>query len=239
LTKIHILTVHIRTDKWIRPQIDYLHKNVKNFKIWSFCDLIDLEPIKNNFDFCESSKIVGRPETKDHFLKLNKLVDIVVSHKDTSDDDVLIFLDSDSFPVKPLNNFIESKLNDYPLIAIQRVENAGDVIPHPSFTACRVNFWRDHELDWKWESIDSGLGRQDAGGYLYSYLLKKNINWYKIKRTKSLTNHPVFYTYYEDIIYHHGAGSRDRITRLDVLRGGAPNQDTEDKIFQKVLNRKV
>lgn len=215
---IHIITVHFKTDKWIDLQLKQIDKHVTDYKVWSYCDGFDISPHKHKFHFCENSGVTVKTEYKNHLLKLNALTENVVWDEDTKDDDILIFMDSDAFPVNDINDYVVEKLSKYPLLAVYRPENGGDVIPHPSFTCSTVAFWMEDLFPRKkiWGGVHGGeLGTSDPGGKLYKYLSRNNIEWYRMRRTQSLTEHPVHFTIYDDIVYHHNAGSRDRTCRLD------------------------
>lgn len=47
--------------------------------------------------------------------------------------DLLMFLDGDAFPITDPFPIVDSLLADHELVAMQRLENAGDCQPHPSF----------------------------------------------------------------------------------------------------------
>lgn len=219
---IHIITCHYKTDRWIDLQLKYVKKHVKNYKLWAYFDGVDHTPHKHKFDFCQEyiPQIRKRCEL-DHIEKLNSLTNIVLKAKKTKDNDLLLWLDSDALPIRDLNRYVNKKLANYCLLAINRPENDGDLIPHPSFTCTTVSFWKKHKLNW--DAVPGRLNRRknpyglyDAGGKLYQDLLEKNIEWYKLLRTKSITKHQVFFTFYDNMIYHHGAGSRT----LKSCRGG-------------------
>jgi len=217
---IHIITVHFKSDKWIDLQLKQIDKYVSDYKVWTHCDEFDISPHRHKFHFCENSEVTVKAEYKNHLLKLNALTENVVWDDDTKDDDILIFMDSDAFPVNDVNDYVVEKLSKYPLLAVYRPENGGDVIPHPSFTCSTVAFWKEHNLDWG--GIRGGeLGTKDPGGKLYQYLLKNNIEWYRMRRTKSLTKHEVFFTIYDNLVYHHGAGSRKKNSSCRGGRFGA------------------
>ena len=205
---IHIITIHFKTDKWVDLQLRQINKHISDYKVWAYCNRFDISPHRHKFHFCEnfkhSEKIPKRQLSENHWTKLNSLTQVVLNDADTQDDDLLIWLDSDSFPIKNVNDYVSEKISKYPLIAINRVENAGDVIPHPSFTSTSVSFWKRHKLNWS--GVPNGkFGTKDSGGELHMYLLNNNIEWYKLLRTRSLTEHPVWFTIYDDLIYHHGA----------------------------------
>lgn len=210
---IHIITVHFETEKWIDLQLMQIDKYISDYKVWVYCDGFDHLPHKDKFYFCKQHTSKRNEGYLNHMEKLNSLTNVVLNDKKTKDTDILVWLDSDAFPIRDVNDYINEKLLKYPLIAVNRPENAGDVIPHPSFTCTFVSFWKKHKLNWDGVPSDNGplnkQGLHDPGGKIYKSLLEKNIEWYKLLRTHSLTKHKVFFTIYDDVIYHHGAGSRE------------------------------
>ena len=218
---IHIITVHHNTNRWIDLQIKQIGKNISNYKVWSYCDGFDILPHKHKFHFCENSNIDVKIGTSlNHMAKLNSLTNIVLKSNGVEESDLLIWLDSDAFPIKHLDEYISKKMSKYNFIAINRPENGGDRIPHPSFTCSTVSFWKKHNLNWNGLSGVRKHGLNDTGGYIYKVLTQKKIEWYKLLRTSSLTKHEVFFTIYDNLIYHHGMQTRhrDRIPRF--CRGG-------------------
>jgi len=219
---IHVATVHWRDSRFIEPQQKFLEKYLDDFKVWAYLDKI--EPSLYNpsdFFYCADSEIQkGEVEGPFHAQKLQSLFNKIESHPETDDDDVIVFLDGDAWPIKNLNDFIFSELKKFPLIAVVREENSGDQQPHPCFCFCRVSFWKYHNLHWKYGLVDNKNypTRQDVGGFLLQYLKNKKITWKKLTRTKSLGKHPVFYGVYSDLVYHHGAGYRVAYTMEDILK---------------------
>ncbi len=208
---IHIATVHYKTDKWIDIQLQYLTKNIKQpFRVYTFlCG----NAIKHKGKFFYSCT---EPIT-DHATKLNILADIIYFAAEDKSDPI-VFIDGDAFPINPLDKFIERTLSEYPLAAIQRLENIGDKQPHPSFCITSVGFWKSINGDWKsgyaWKSSMNTL-RSDVGGNLLKVLEDNGNDWFKLHRSNSNPFHPVLFGVYNNLIYHHGAGYRDPLTMHD------------------------
>ena len=180
----------------------------------------------------------GHEGSRNHWLKLNKLTNFVTSQADVRDDDILIWLDSDAFPIGPLEKPLLEYLEHFPFVAVRRDENhrpgaLPDKIPHPSFAACRVEFWRTHPLTWAGHRKNAKEGRNDTGGQLLTYLVVNHISWQPLRRTYSLTKHPVWFTIYGNLIYHHGAGSRNRACRA----GNLNLHFKEKKMFAQIAQR--
>ncbi len=153
-----------------------------------------------------------------HGTKLNKLARSVAAVADPSD--VLIFMDSDAFPIRPIDGWLEKRLADYPLIAVQRKENFGDLRPHPSFCATTVGFWEQLGGDWTrdtWTTPD-GVELEDAGTRVLLSLEEAHVQWLPLVRTNNREGHPLWFGVYGHYVYHHGAGSRTVWSVIDDRR---------------------
>lgn len=207
---IHIATVHWQDDCWIDIQLKYLNSHISQpFRIYTFLNGLERDH-RSKFFYSSSEPIESHP------IKLNLLADMAIFNAE-HDDDLLIFIDGDAFPVGNILEFAHSKLSEYPLIAIQRSENAGDIQPHPSFCVTTVKFWKEIGGDWKdgfWKTTQ-GKYISDVGGNLLNILNERKIDWYPMLRSNKRNLHPLFFGIYEDLIYHHGAGFRSPWSRVD------------------------
>ena len=199
---IHIVTVHWRDDRWIKPQRRYLERNLAT-------------PFRIHRD--RSSHGEG-PDA--HAEKLNALAAAIVREADPGD--LLIFIDGDAFPIAPLDDYLEEILGRFPLAAIRRDENLGDKQPHPSFCATTVGFWQEIQGDWSRAPWINNVGWEiaDPGGRLLENLTARNVQWHPLRRTNRVNLHPVLFGVYDDVVYHHGAGFRAAFERADRLRAG-------------------
>ena len=159
---IHIITVHFEDDSWINIQKNFFEDNFSGeYKFY-----VSLEGIAPSYEhdsyFYKTYETLGR-----HHTKLNILADLVFMSEGVKDEDILIFVDGDAFPIKPIDVFITENLKKYPLIAVQRLENNGDCQPHPCFTATTVGFWKKIKGDWNkgysWKN-NEGQSTTDTGG---------------------------------------------------------------------------
>ena len=204
---IYVLTVHWRFDFWVDMQVSRLRKYIREpFKIFAFCDKTRHDHSKQ-FDYCSPVKGLI-----DHASKLNALADVVcgIAH----DRDVLVFCDSDAFPVRDITDYIRSELARWPLVAVQRLENAGDIQPHPCFSMTTAGVWRRIRGDWRagytWKN-SFGQVVTDLGGNLLRSLELNGLEWGKMHRSNRVNLHPLLYAVYDGIVYHHGAGSRQTV----------------------------
>jgi len=201
-----------KNDHWVDIQLKYLSKNIKTpYKVYAFLNSLPRDHQKKYF-YSSTEEITL------HEIKLNLLADMAILHS-TNDDDWLIFIDGDAFPIGDIVSFARSKLREYSLLAIQRRENAGDIQPHPSFCLTTVGFWKEINGDWKpgyeWRDTN-GNKITDVGANLLSILEKKKIKWLPLLRSNKRDLHKLWFGIYEDLTYHHGAGFREPISRVDL-----------------------
>ncbi len=220
---IYVLTVHWRIDFWVDVQIAHLRRYIRDpFRIYAFCDGTRGDH-SAKFDYCSAQKGIV-----DHASKLNALAAVACESAD--DADVLVFCDSDAFPVRDITDYLRTQLARWPLAAVQRLENAGDIQPHPSFAATTAGFWRRIAGDWRagptWINAD-GKTVTDVGANLLRALTLGHVAWGKMLRSNRTSLHPVLFSIYDDVVYHHGAGSRPTIggrgVRQRELAGLAPD----------------
>jgi hypothetical protein len=201
---LHIATVHYGSPVWVEIQTRYLREHLATpYRTWTSLQGIDTS-YSSYFDRVIDQE--GR-----HSDKLNHLAIEILA--EASDDDLLMFLDGDAFPIADPIPLITSGLARAPLVAIRRPENAGDVQPHPSFCVTTVGFWRALGGDWsqgyRWVN-DEGRRVSDVGGNLLRKLELTKTEWVPVLRSNRNDLDPVFFGVYGDAIYHHGAGFRDR-----------------------------
>jgi hypothetical protein len=218
---IHIATVHWNTDKWIGIQQSYLRKHIKSpYRVYAW--LNNVPPVPPDTFYYTCSEPVDS-----HAVKLNILADVIY-FSSNRDDDIVIFLDGDAFPIGDIEPLMGRTLRDHQLIAVQRLENNGDDQPHPCFCATTVGFWQSIRGDWKrgyrWQN-KSGQWVADVGGRLLKQLTDNGIAWYPLLRSNKRDMHPVFFATYGRVIYHHGAGFRDNLSRLDARGSKAALRD--------------
>ncbi|MCU0387172.1 MAG: hypothetical protein MUE71_01030 [Chitinophagaceae bacterium] len=207
---IHILTVHWKDDRWINIQLDYIKENIKKpYKVYAYVNHIEKD-YSDQFYYSNTENI------QDHATKLNLLAQVPIQ-EGAPDDDWLLFMDGDAFPIGDVVSYVDPLLKHYPLVAVQRQENLEDKQPHPLFCVTTVGFWKKYEGDWrkgyKWKNKHSLA--TDVGGNLLGILERNNIDWFRILRTNKKDLHVLNFAIYGDIVYHHGASFRPNISRVD------------------------
>jgi hypothetical protein len=211
---IHILTVHWQDDGWVDIQLTYLQRYVKQpFKVYAFLNGLPREH-KAKYFYTSTEPI------ENHAIKLNILADIAAFNT-TDEKDLLMFLDGDAFPIGDVVSFGYENLRRYPLLAVQRKENGGDIQPHPCFCLTTVGFWKRINGDWKagysWKNSQGDL-ITDVGGNLLGIFRENGIEWYPMLRSNKRNLHPLLFGLYEDLVYHHGAAFRKPSTTIDRVR---------------------
>ncbi|KAA3641643.1 MAG: hypothetical protein DWP95_06415 [Proteobacteria bacterium] len=140
---IHVLTIHWKSAEWIDIQLKYLKENLNQpFRVYAFLnDVPNVEEHKNKFFYYNTEDI------KSHPIKLNLLADIA-GFAAENDNDYLMFLDGDAFPINSLDDLFINTMENYPLAAVQRLENNDDIQPHPCFCGWKVSVWNGVCGDW-------------------------------------------------------------------------------------------
>lgn len=225
---IHIATVHWFDPKWIGPQARGLttHLTVP-YRTYANLQGID-EEFDRNFHY-----VVREGGT--HPDKLNSLARVICEQADPSD--LVVFLDGDAFPIRPLDGWFQELLAEHPLAAVRRDENAGDIQPHPCFCVTTAGFWTTVRGDWRpgaWVTND-GKEASDVGGKLLAILNEKAIAWRPVLRSNTINLHPVLYGLYEGHVYHHGAGFRPPIARAD--QSNVPVAENEEYLYLRTQTR--
>lgn len=212
---IHIATVHWRDPRWIAIQQERIRCNL-SARHRIYANLEGIGGRQSGFYHCDTSG-------GDHPEKLNALAQSVLD-REPPPDDLLIFMDGDAFPIRPLDDWLTTLLKDAPIAAVQRLENSGDIQPHPCFCVTTVGFWRELHGDWRpggsWLNA-RGEAVTDVGGLLMEQLASANFKWNPIHRSNTFDLHPVLFGIYGRHVYHHGAGFRDPYLRVDGSEASA------------------
>jgi len=206
---IHVATVHWKTDRWVDVQLGYLGRHVAApYRVYAF---LEGEACAHAARFDVAMEGGGR-----HSENLNALARRIAA--EAAPDDVLLFIDGDAFPITGLAEPVARMLAERPLAAVRRAENDGDPQPHPCFCATTVGFWQEIGGDWSaghhWQSA-TGEWQTDVGANLLRTLEERGVEWTQLLRSNRRNLHPLLFGVYADLVYHHGAGFRETLTRTD------------------------
>jgi len=214
---LHVATVHYGSPRWVEIQTRHLREHIPvPYQTWTSLEQID-PSYAQHFDRVVEHR--GR-----HSDKLNHLA-IEIAHE-ASDEDLIMFLDGDAFPIDDPMPLINDGLAKAPLIAVRRAENVSDMQPHPCFCVTTVGTWRTLPGDWSagysWIDVKGRLV-SDVGGNLLRQLELTHTPWVEVLRSNRIDLDPLFFGIYGDAIYHHGAGFRSsNFTRVHLDAGPQP-----------------
>ncbi len=213
---LHVATVHYRSPRWIDIQRRELERHIGvPFEVWSSIELIDAS-YADRFEHVVE-------QLGDHQGKLNHLA-LEIAQR-AADDDLLMFIDGDAFPLADPMPAISEALERAPLLAVRRDENAHDPQPHPCFCVTTVGAWRALAGDWSpgyaWPA-DRGRLVSDVGGNLLRKLELTATPWVPLLRSNGRALDPLFFGVYGGIVYHHGAGFRAGQLSRAHLDGAPP-----------------
>lgn len=208
---IYVATVHWHDARWIDLQLRALRRHFETpYRTFAYCTGID-DRLRERFD-------VGlATDVKPHADKLNRLAEHICG--DAADHDTLLFLDGDALPTGPLDRFVTDSLKAQTVVAVRRDENAGEVHPHPCCFATTIGAWRRHGFDWSPGHpirLADGTEYSDPGALIYQTIQDQGLSWRPMARTNGDSlGHAVYFGVYERVVYHHGAGFRKPISRVD------------------------
>lgn len=207
--------MHHGSPRWIEIQTSHIREQISvPCRIWSSLEAID-DSYASHFDVVVDQK-------GGHAGKLNHLA-LEIS-RDASEEDLLMFLDGDAFPIADPMPLIADSLSRAPLLAVRRAENLDEPQPHPCFCVTTVGLWRSLPGDWSsgptWPG-PNGRPRTDVGANLLRALELADTSWAEVLRSNRRNLDPVYFGVYGGVVYHHGAGFRSG-TPSGVHRLGAP-----------------
>ncbi|MDB4348338.1 hypothetical protein OAA62_00325 [bacterium] len=177
--------------------------------------------------------------SKNHQNNLHIMTEMVLQDSETRDDDIIVWIDSDSLILKNIKDII----SDNNFTAAQRSHRTlqdgnKSLLPHPLFSSCSVGFFKEHKLNWLGGGA-YGLTRNDknwfadTGGYIYAYFKDKNIEWYPITKTRSLCDLNDYFEIYGESILHLGSISLSKV-RPAISR--ELNKDSIYNLYNEIKN---
>ncbi len=208
---LHVATIHWRDPRWIEVQLRHLERHAAGpYRTYACLGHIDRR-LHSRFDYAIDHRGYIN-ENLDH------LAEVICS--DAADGDLIAFMHGDTFPVAPLVPRLAELLGEHALVGARRDENLGDPAPHACFTATTVGFWKEIGGHWGqgpgyWVAP---IGRvvREIGGELLRKLTAAGVDWHPLLRSNRRDLHPLWYGVYGDLVYHHGAGFREPLSRIDA-----------------------
>jgi hypothetical protein len=207
---IRICSVHHKSDRFLGLQEKYFEKNTNEDYVlyigYSEFNINDGSHKRININLTSSSI--------HHSDRLNYLFNSLKN--DANDDDLLVFVDSDAFPISTnWVEYVKNKLKENPIVSVLRKENSAPLSdclpeehPHPCFFVTTVKFWRENSLYFDY--------KDNTGVNVLNFLRSNNLDFSKLVRSNTVNIHPLMFGVYDDIVYHHGAGNRPPYDGVDV-----------------------
>lgn len=215
---VHVATAHFRSPRWIEIQVEHLRRNVQQpLVIWGSIQGIGASHARHFDRVIEHVGSVTHPEKLNHMaLEISSVA---------SEQDIVMFLDGDAFPIADLEPLLREGLRNAPLVAVRRAEHAEEPHPHPCFCVTTVGFWRTLPGDWckghTWIDAD-GTRASGVGANLLRALELSGTPWLELHRSNGTEPHPALFAVYGGVVYHHGAAFRDHGVLLRSDRDLSP-----------------
>jgi len=215
---LYIATVHYKSPRWIEIQTAHLREHISvPYQTWSSLEYID-PAYGVHFD-----RIIDQRGA--HAGKLNHLALEIT--QEASDQDLLMFLDGDAFPIADPMPMVTEALSRTALVAVRRAENVNEPQPHPCFCVTTVGTWRAIGGDWTngptWPGALGEKRTTDVGANLLRRLELSKTPWTDVLRTNRTDTDPLYFAVYGGVIYHHGAGFRTgELSPVDYLPAPKP-----------------
>ena len=247
---LHILTLHLG-DKWIDIQKKQIERFISEpYKVYA--RLGDGVYPKENWKYkynnqkakVENSKYndgtISYDKHKHKFdgaisgaqhwtYSMGKLIDYVLENHEVKPTDKIMLIDSDAFPIAPISDFLDEKLKEYPFVSAQEPMHEWDrnplyLIPHPMFMLFEAKHIIEDNLTDYLRDVVKDKNNNWWGGTT-DWLTERGYDYYPLTRSNKIDLHPLYYAIYDEVIYHHWAGSRNMITRPDRIRVGQIGPD--------------
>tara|TARA_B100000900_G_C20580400_1_gene717277 strand:- start:54 stop:890 length:837 start_codon:yes stop_codon:yes gene_type:complete len=223
---LHIYTLHFKNDYWVDLQVESFKKHIKvpykSYAIFSHMNQEMYDRNENNFDYFEVREEGRRLHKGGHYHPTdgNRHIFPIIK-ENLNDGDVVIRIDSDAFLIDDITDEFIDKINDKKFIAMYEPEHEWDLnykAPHPAFYAFRSEYLN--------QGLDKAMGEMHEDGQsnwwglLLDWFTDNKIDWYPLNRSNKINLHQIYFGIYDDLVYHHFAGSRDKITRVDRKKAG-------------------
>jgi hypothetical protein len=237
---LYIATAHYASPRWIEIQTSYLREHLAvPYQTWASIEAID-PSYASYFD-----RVLDQRGS--HPGKLNHLAMEIL--EEASDEDLLMFLDGDAFPIADPMALITDGLSRAPLVAVRRAENVNQPQPHPCFCVTTVGSWRSLPGDWSagptWPG-GQGWDVSDVGSLLLRKLELAGLPWVEVLRSNRKNLDPLYFAVYGDVVYHHGAGFRTekvtathRALALEANAASVPAPSRASRSSERALRERL
>ena len=205
--------------------------------------------------------ILNADPSCDHGVQLHHLAKRACD-AEAPEDDLLVFLDSDAWPLSSLSENVVPLLdaeNGIDLVAVRRSVEGMALWPHPSFAVTTCGAWNrnnhsfsqppdDEDPDQVVERLEFDIFnasrgllchdhfKLDTGAPLWRHFNDTSNNWVALDRMNKLDIDPLFYGVYGingvPMAYHQGAGSRHTATSKVVPVADGSPDGYDDVAFK-------
>lgn len=141
----------------------------------------------------------------------------IVNYFRDNDYSHLLLLDSDAWPVRYWPDIALRMMEDRYYLAPMRVENYDD-FPHPSSFFMKRSFLEFVNFGYYKRSNLFGDIIQDVGTAM-PQTIDNSMAWVPLLKTNVWSPHPIYFSIYGDLFYHHCGGSRRPGGRGVAVRG--------------------
>jgi len=215
---IYYITIHHNTDKFINLQASYIKKytpsTVSDYKV--YCGFSGISKCTGSEEnFIKHSFVNLTNVNRQHWFRMNYLFDKIKEEETFDDEDLLVFMDGDAFPIDYWESKIRKSLETHKAVAVERREDIEPLLdekwkpyPHPLFFATKAKFWLENNLKW---GLNESIGAQTAGNLLKKWFQEHDYSYAPLLRSNVMNIHPLFFGVYGDIVYHHGSSSGNKI----------------------------
>ena len=167
--KINILTLHFETDAWLEIQKRHILKNTPNieYKLWLAKYKLELPKdfeLPDNWEVIDLDELYPQSAPNEHYHQIQWMYDNCVK-ENMEDDDIIIFMDNDAFPISPkwlhtikqnLDGTLKFEDDTSPeALCLIMPENRGifqpeEYYPYPDlcFFATTKGLWKEKQLEW-------------------------------------------------------------------------------------------
>jgi hypothetical protein len=214
---IHIGTAHYRDDRWLELQLRWIERNTgEPYRTYASLDGLkprDGEPFDVALDHTGVGRGLGTAATIE--AKLDLLTARMV--EDAEAGDPIVIVHGDTLPLPDWTPAMRALLEQHGFAGVKR-EEIGEPIPHWSFCATTAGLWSSLGSDWSHGPVHwdfAGHWVTDTGATLLEALEREGVPWKPLLRSNVVNLHPLWFALYGDLVYHHGAGFRPPMSRLD------------------------
>ena len=225
---IYYITIHHNVGRFVRLQADHIAAHTKNYKVYCGLSGIPFKADDSESVYEQYRRFDITGVQNQHWFRMNYLFGCLEKEQIFQEDDLVVFMDGDAFPIEDWEPSVRAQLENHALVAVERREDIEPLMdekwkpyPHPLFCVAKAKFWQENSLEWK---LDPARGISTCGPLLKEWLEQNGYTSCPLLRTNVFNIHPLYFGVYGDIVYHHGAsagldkvyGSTDIWTRPEL-----------------------